>query len=174
MKLSRDTKVKVLKVVQLVEGKGQSVRAACKAVGIGKTTYYRLIRKSEEDARDMAIQDKADVEAEAKRTLDTLNERSTDLQILNNLLGRLLKGIQEGKWTPDQVEERLLRIVDAKGHVLSGVERGRRLVESLTLVDARSITFENVPEDIRAALYRELCEKIWDSVCPACKEALSA
>jgi transposase len=160
--------------LRLIERESQSVREACRSVGIGKTTFYRHRKEIEKDARSQAIRDASghDVQAEGEAILDTLNERKTDLGILNHLLGRLVKGVQDKVWTADEVEERLLQLVDAKGRLLSGVERARQMVQSLTLVDARSITFDSVPEDVRQALHREVCEEIWDSLCPVCKEAL--
>lgn len=164
----------LLRILQLVEGEAMTVKAACADVGIHPATFYRHRRTIQEDARVRTMREtmRDDCDTERAKVIDSLQERGTDLEILNHLLGHLVKGVTDGLWTPGQVEARLISLVDAKGRLLSGVDRATQMVQSLTLVDARSITFEEIPEEIQEVVQRRVCEDIWKQLCPSCKEAV--
>lgn len=169
------TKNKLVRVVKLVEVDGLTVSAACREVGISRTTFYNHRDRLTTDARVRALRDKNEqlVDKDVDKILDTQKERTVDLGILNHLLGQLVGGIEEGTWTSHDVESRLVRLVDAKQRVLGGVDRANQIVDSLTLIDARNVTVEDIPEDVRKSVTEDVCEDIWKYLCEGCKEIIT-
>lgn len=101
----------LLRILQLTEGEGMTVRAACRQAGIHSATYYRNRKALENDTMrqdcDTMRQD-CDTGTEAP---DTQAERQTDL-----------KGLQDKEWTPDEIHDKLIQLVDAKSRLMRGMD----------------------------------------------------
>jgi AcrR family transcriptional regulator len=172
-RIPKNMRPKVIKIIRLVEKDGLTTRAACKKVGISKSSFYRYQSLVQNDKRLDRMRDTVEngIREDTEAIIDSQKEHQADLSILNHLLGRLLDGVDKGTWTPDQVEERLVKLVDAKGRLLGQADKRRDMVQAL-YVDQRQVTIENMTPEARQFVLDEVVKDIWDCICDDCKEAL--